>query len=47
MDDPLDTVAVGAAAAVLISLGGMWLYTQQEEQHLAQLYGGKLHDRRW
>ena len=32
--------AVGAAAAVLISLGGMWLYTQQEEQHLAQLYGG-------
>ena len=32
--------AVGAAAAVLISLGGMWIYTLQEERHLAQLYGG-------
>lgn len=32
--------AVGAAAAVLISLGGMWIYTLQEECHLAQLYGG-------
>lgn len=39
--------AVGAAAAVLISLGGMWIYTLQEERHLAQLYGGKLHDRGW
>lgn len=32
--------AVGAAAAVLISLSGMWIYTLQEERHLAQLYGG-------
>lgn len=25
---------------MLISLGGIWIYTLQEEQHLAQLYGG-------
>ena len=33
-------MAVGTAATALLVVGGMWTYRQQEEQRLAQLYGG-------